>query len=179
MACRAQSQLPDVIAARWAVSGGPTRLAVTGCGPPTPRSRAPSAALPAEPLYQPNNVPRPTLLSLLCACHQQLCSPGKHAFRAIDHHWDRPQFATAGAAVEIWDHERSEPVHSFSWGADTITSGAERGGAERPTQHARASACSPSTCAPALLLGLLHTTLARRPKSTRSLPSPTSTDKCA
>ena len=51
MACRAQSQLPDVIAARWAVSGGPTRLAVTGCGPPTPRSRAPSAALPAEPLY--------------------------------------------------------------------------------------------------------------------------------
>ena len=50
---------------------------------------------------------------------------GKFAFRAIDHHWDRPQFATAGAAVEIWDHERSEPVHSFSWGADTITSGGQ------------------------------------------------------
>ena len=48
---------------------------------------------------------------------------GKHAFRAIDHHWERQQFATAGAAVEVWDHERAEPVTTFSWGADTISSG--------------------------------------------------------
>lgn len=47
---------------------------------------------------------------------------GRHAFRGVDHHWDRPQFATAGAAVEIWDHSRAEPVQTFSWGADTITS---------------------------------------------------------
>ncbi len=47
---------------------------------------------------------------------------GKFAFRGIDHHWDRQQFATAGAAVDIWDHSRAEPVQSFSWGADTVTS---------------------------------------------------------
>ena len=23
--------------------------------------------------------------------------------------------------VDVWDHERSEPVSSFSWGADTVT----------------------------------------------------------
>lgn len=47
---------------------------------------------------------------------------GKNAFLGIDHHWDRQQFATAGAAVDIWDHERSDPIHTFSWGADTVTS---------------------------------------------------------
>jgi DDB1- and CUL4-associated factor 13 len=47
---------------------------------------------------------------------------GKFAFRGIDHHWDRAQFATAGAAVDIWDHNRSEPVSTYSWGADTVTS---------------------------------------------------------
>ncbi|EFN52020.1 hypothetical protein CHLNCDRAFT_139585 [Chlorella variabilis] len=47
---------------------------------------------------------------------------GRHAFRSVDHHWGRAQFATAGAAVEVWDHERSEPVQTFSWGADTLTS---------------------------------------------------------
>ncbi|KAL4451264.1 hypothetical protein ABPG77_009336 [Micractinium sp. CCAP 211/92] len=54
--------------------------------------------------------------------HPVLEFSGKFAFRSVDHHWGRPQFATGGAAVEIWDHERSEPVQSFSWGADTITS---------------------------------------------------------
>lgn len=47
---------------------------------------------------------------------------GKHAFRGIDHHWGRNQFATAGAVVDVWDHTRSEPTHSFSWGSDTVTS---------------------------------------------------------
>ncbi|GLC33361.1 hypothetical protein PLESTB_000341300 [Pleodorina starrii] len=47
---------------------------------------------------------------------------GKNAFRGIDHHWDRSAFATAGAAVDIWDHSRSEPVQSFTWGSDTVTS---------------------------------------------------------
>jgi WD repeat and SOF domain-containing protein 1 len=47
---------------------------------------------------------------------------GKHAFRAIDHHWCRQQFASGGSAVDIWDHSRSEPVQTFTWGADTVTS---------------------------------------------------------
>ncbi|KAI8464516.1 MAG: WD40-repeat-containing domain protein [Monoraphidium minutum] len=45
---------------------------------------------------------------------------GKHAFRGIDHHWCRDAFATAGATVELWDHGRSEPVGSFSWGSDSV-----------------------------------------------------------
>jgi WD repeat and SOF domain-containing protein 1 len=47
---------------------------------------------------------------------------GQHAFLGVDHHWQRPQFVTAGAAVDLWDHARSEPVSSFSWGADSVTS---------------------------------------------------------
>lgn len=47
---------------------------------------------------------------------------GKGAFRGIDHHWSRNSFATAGPQVDIWDHERSEPVNSFTWGADSIMS---------------------------------------------------------
>lgn len=31
-------------------------------------------------------------------------------------------FATAGAAVDVWDHERSEPIHTFTWGADNVLS---------------------------------------------------------
>jgi WD repeat and SOF domain-containing protein 1 len=47
---------------------------------------------------------------------------GKAAFRGIDHHWGRNIFATAASVVEIWDHTRSEPINTFSWGSDTITS---------------------------------------------------------
>lgn len=47
---------------------------------------------------------------------------GKGAFRGIDHHWGRNSFATAGPQVDIWDHERSDPVNSFTWGADSIMS---------------------------------------------------------
>ena len=45
---------------------------------------------------------------------------GRHAFRAVDHHWARSTFATAGAAVELWDHARSEPIASFEWGSDSV-----------------------------------------------------------
>jgi WD repeat and SOF domain-containing protein 1 len=47
---------------------------------------------------------------------------GRHAFLGVDHHWQRAQFVTAGAAVDLWDHARSEPVSTFTWGADTLTS---------------------------------------------------------
>jgi WD repeat and SOF domain-containing protein 1 len=47
---------------------------------------------------------------------------GRNAFRAIDHHWRENLFATAGAVVEVWSHERSEPVNTFTWGADSVLS---------------------------------------------------------
>jgi hypothetical protein len=42
--------------------------------------------------------------------------------RGIDHHWRDDTFATAGAAVDVWDHQRSEPVTSLTWGADSMHS---------------------------------------------------------
>jgi len=45
---------------------------------------------------------------------------GKSGFRGIDHHWEKDMFATAGAAVDVWDHERSEPIQTFEWGADNV-----------------------------------------------------------
>jgi DDB1- and CUL4-associated factor 13 len=47
---------------------------------------------------------------------------GRNAFHGVDHHWQRLQFVTAGAAVDLWDHSRSEPISTFSWGSDTVTS---------------------------------------------------------
>lgn len=42
--------------------------------------------------------------------------------RGIDHHWTKNLFATCSSKVQVWDHQRSEPTHEFSWGADSITS---------------------------------------------------------
>lgn len=46
----------------------------------------------------------------------------KNAFWAVDHQWGDDQFATAGAQVDIWNHNRSEPVRTFEWGNDTVIS---------------------------------------------------------
>jgi DDB1- and CUL4-associated factor 13 len=45
---------------------------------------------------------------------------GKQAFTYLDHSWSEPRFATASTVVDVWDYGRSEPLHTFSWGADTI-----------------------------------------------------------
>lgn len=47
---------------------------------------------------------------------------GKNSFRAVDYQWDSNVFATGGAQVDIWDHDRSEPINSFAWGSDTVIS---------------------------------------------------------
>ncbi|XP_071701528.1 uncharacterized protein [Rutidosis leptorrhynchoides] len=46
----------------------------------------------------------------------------KNAFKGVDHQWEGGLFATAGAQVDIWDHNRSQPVSSFEWGNDTVIS---------------------------------------------------------
>jgi len=39
----------------------------------------------------------------------------------IDHNWQgTPSFATCSTVVDLWDYHRSEPVHSFEWGVDSI-----------------------------------------------------------
>ena len=47
---------------------------------------------------------------------------GKSVFQDIDCHWREDKFATCGERVDIWDEARSEPVRSFTWGPDSITS---------------------------------------------------------
>lgn len=47
---------------------------------------------------------------------------GKNVFTGCDHHRKDFVFATSGSVVEIWDAHRSDPIESFSWGADTVTS---------------------------------------------------------
>ncbi|CAN1827469.1 DDB1- and CUL4-associated factor 13 [Linum perenne] len=41
---------------------------------------------------------------------------------AVDHQWGGDLFATTGARVEIWNHNRSQPVNTFEWGTDTVIS---------------------------------------------------------
>ncbi|KAI9297177.1 WD40 repeat-like protein [Neoconidiobolus thromboides FSU 785] len=45
---------------------------------------------------------------------------GKSAFTGVDHHISEPKFATSGSIINIWDINRSEPISTFEWGADTI-----------------------------------------------------------
>ncbi|KAI3985227.1 hypothetical protein MKX01_011500 [Papaver californicum] len=45
----------------------------------------------------------------------------KNAFWAVNHQWGGDQFATTAAQVDIWDHNRSEPIRSLR-GKDTIIS---------------------------------------------------------
>lgn len=46
----------------------------------------------------------------------------KNAFWAVDHQWDGDRFATAGAGVQIWNHNKSAPEKTFEWGTDTVIS---------------------------------------------------------
>eukprot|EP00038_Savillea_parva_P030636 m.79188 g.79188 ORF g.79188 m.79188 type:complete len:449 (-) comp9270_c0_seq3:366-1712(-) len=45
----------------------------------------------------------------------------KNFFTGVDHHRKQDLFATSGPVVDLWSMARSEPVTSFSWGADTVT----------------------------------------------------------
>jgi WD repeat and SOF domain-containing protein 1 len=46
----------------------------------------------------------------------------KSYFTGVDHHRRQDMFATSGPVVDLWSMHRSEPVSTFSWGADTVTS---------------------------------------------------------
>ncbi|XP_072029308.1 DDB1- and CUL4-associated factor 13-like [Amphiura filiformis] len=47
---------------------------------------------------------------------------GKTIYIGMDHHWKDPVFATCGQQVDIWEHTRTEPLRSFTWGNDSIQS---------------------------------------------------------
>jgi DDB1- and CUL4-associated factor 13 len=45
---------------------------------------------------------------------------GDTSFSSIDHCWQSPQFATSNSNVQVWDYTRSQPVHEFKWGCDSV-----------------------------------------------------------
>jgi hypothetical protein len=38
----------------------------------------------------------------------------------VDHQRKTTLFASSSTVVDIWDRSRAEPLHSFSWGADSV-----------------------------------------------------------
>ncbi|KAJ1674316.1 Protein sof1 [Spiromyces aspiralis] len=44
----------------------------------------------------------------------------KDPLTGVDHHRTKQQFATSSSCVEIWDVNRSQPLTTMEWGADTV-----------------------------------------------------------
>lgn len=96
---------------------------------------------------------------------------GKHAFTYLDHDYSQPRFATSSIVVDVWDYHRSDPVHTYEWGADTVTTvrfnPAEPGlmastGADRSICLYDLRTDTPLRKVSALLLIVRHNTTARR-----------------
>ncbi|CAH2077684.1 unnamed protein product [Thlaspi arvense] len=72
------------------------------------------------------NVPRPSLEDSDTSSEKSIepsaVYVGKNAFWAVDHQFERDLFATTGAQLDIWNHNRSQPVQSYQWGTDTVIS---------------------------------------------------------
>lgn len=46
---------------------------------------------------------------------------GKRAFLSIDNTWDKSgNFCTGGGSLDVWDTHRSQPLHTWNWGVDSI-----------------------------------------------------------
>jgi WD repeat and SOF domain-containing protein 1 len=50
------------------------------------------------------------------------CIQSATSLSCIDHHWVDVQFVTGGQVVNVWDESRSQPIHTYQWGADSILS---------------------------------------------------------
>ena len=85
---------------------------------------------------------------------------GKFAFRGVSHHFKKDLFVTAGPCVEVWDHQRSEPINQFQWGTESV-------------QSVRFNPVRTYT-ARALALPLLHSPRAARPRGALDEPVPIS-----
>lgn len=56
---------------------------------------------------------------------EQITSPiatylGDSSFTGISHQRGTDSFATCGGSLQIWAHDRAEPLHTLNWGTDTI-----------------------------------------------------------
>lgn len=39
---------------------------------------------------------------------------------SLDHHWSKPLFVSTGETLDVWDHNRSQPINSFEWGSEMV-----------------------------------------------------------
>ncbi|KAK3735678.1 hypothetical protein QZH41_011999, partial [Actinostola sp. cb2023] len=46
----------------------------------------------------------------------------KTMLTGIDHSWKDATFATCGQQLDIWDSTRADPIHTYTWGVDTVHS---------------------------------------------------------
>lgn len=46
---------------------------------------------------------------------------GEHGFSGLDHHFTDDVFVTGGAAIQLWDMNRSNYISNLSWGADNVS----------------------------------------------------------
>lgn len=46
---------------------------------------------------------------------------GEHAFQGLDHHFTDDLFVTGGAAIQLWNMNRSNYISNLSWGADNVS----------------------------------------------------------
>ncbi|KAK5649528.1 hypothetical protein RI129_000557 [Pyrocoelia pectoralis] len=44
----------------------------------------------------------------------------KTVVTGISHHRSKPVFATCGEICQIWEESRSEPIHTYKWGVDSL-----------------------------------------------------------
>ncbi|CAN6880121.1 unnamed protein product [Brassica oleracea var. botrytis] len=72
------------------------------------------------------SVPRPSLedsdLSSEKSIEPSAVYTCKNALLAVDHQFEGDLFATAGAQLDIWNHNRSQPVQSFTSGSHSVIS---------------------------------------------------------
>ncbi|ESQ54406.1 hypothetical protein EUTSA_v10025176mg [Eutrema salsugineum] len=72
------------------------------------------------------NVPRPSLQDFNISSENSIEPSAvyvwKNAFWGVDHQYGGELFATAGAQLDIWNHNRSQPVQSLQWGTDSVIS---------------------------------------------------------
>lgn len=45
----------------------------------------------------------------------------RYPFTAVDHHRSDNIFMTSSTQIDVWNHERAEPIQTFKWGAETVT----------------------------------------------------------
>lgn len=78
--------------------------------------------------FNPNMTENTTVLnSSLAGVRKPVVESSKiystdYSILGLDCHWNKDMFATSGNCLEIWDSNRTDALHRFEWGVDTVNS---------------------------------------------------------